>query len=337
MRAGFKRWRGSGIDHDATGGAAGAVDDRQCARPVAAVAPRLAGPNTLSGVVVDSVGIAIPEATVYVVELRRQARARDDGTFRFDSVKAGVYTIGARAIGFISGTGKVTVGAGGGVAIIEMVRISFALPSMLTSASRGGLSGVIGDTSYRAMPGVTVRVLGSGAGATTTDSTGEFFLPVKPGRYMVRLEREGFGRQIIGVTVPETEGRRIAAWMMPRSATASPIEGANLFDLEQRLLRRGPVSSKLYTREDLAKLNIPDAEQAARRFLIKLSPFACALIDGGPFEAPLWAIPATEIELMEVNETAGTQSGVTSLSGSARMGDKGGGRERCAHVVWLRK
>ncbi|MBL0171226.1 MAG: carboxypeptidase regulatory-like domain-containing protein [Gemmatimonadaceae bacterium] len=304
------------------------------------VAPRPAGPNTLSGLVVDSAGVPIPTATVYIVELKRQVTVRDNGAFRFDSVKAGAYTVGARAIGYISGTGKVTVGADGGAAIIEMVRVSFALPSMITNASRGGLSGVIGDTSFRAMAGVTVRVLGSGAGSTVTDSTGEFFLPVKPGNYMVRLERDGFGRQMIGVTVPEKEGRRIAAWMAPRSEQTNPMEAMHLFDLEQRLIRRGPVGSKLYTRESLARLNIPDAREAAQRFLARPirdgDADGCALINGGPQQAPLWSISAEDIELLEVYDAPRARSAKTSLMNNPTIAAMGSG-PGCRHTVWLRK
>ena len=290
---------------------------------------------------VDSAGIPVPAATVYIVELKRQATARDNGAFRFDSVKAGVYTVGARAIGYISGTGKVTVGPEGGAAIIEMLRMSFALPSMITNANRGGLSGVIGDTAYRAMPGVTVKVLGSGAGAAVTDSTGEFFLPVKPGSYMVRLEREGYGRQIIGVTVPEKEGRRIAAWLTPRSEKTNPVEGTNLFDLEQRLIRRGPVGSKLYTRDLLSRLNIADAREAAQRFLARPirdgDSDGCAKIDGGPMTAPLWSISASDIELLEIYDAPRSRSAKTSLMSNPAIDAMRSPANSCRHIVWLRK
>jgi hypothetical protein len=172
-----------------------------------------------------------------------------------------------------------------------------------------------------------------------TDSTGEFFLPVKPGSYMVRLEREGYGRQIIGVTVPEKEGRRIAAWLAPRSEKANPVEAMHLFDLEQRLMRRGPVGSKLYTRESLSKLNIPDALEAAQRFLARPiregDADGCALINGGPQTAPLWSISAADIELLEVNEGPRRRSAKTSLMNNpaiVAMGSTG-----CRHIVWLRK
>lgn len=305
------------------------------------VAPPPAGPRTLSGIVVDSLGVGIPEATVYIVELRRQARTRDNGAFRFDSIAPGQYTVGARAIGFISGTGMVKVGANGGTAIVEMLRVSFALPSMVTTASRGGLSGVIGDTSYRAMPSVSVRVLGSGAGATVTDSTGEFYLPVKAGSYMVRLEREGYGRQIIGVTVPANEGRRIAAWMTPRSEQSNPVEGANLFELEQRLMRRRPVGSKLYTRESLMKLNIIDARDAAQRFLARPirdgDSEGCAKVDGGPQTVPLWSVSADDIELLEVYEAPRVRSAKTSIMNNPAISAMAGDPRSCRHIVWLRK
>ena len=49
-------------------------------------APKPVGPNTISGIVVDSLGVPVQGAAVYVVELRRQKGTRDNGAFRFDSV-----------------------------------------------------------------------------------------------------------------------------------------------------------------------------------------------------------------------------------------------------------
>jgi hypothetical protein len=286
-------------------------------------------PGTLSGVVVDSLGIAVPEATVYVTELRRTTRTRDNGTFTFDGVKPGTYTVGAQAIGYISATGQVTVSAGGGVVRIEMTRVAATLQSMITTANRGGLSGVIGDTSYKAIAGVTIKVLGSGVGSAFTDSTGEFFLPVKPGHYMIRLERTGYARQLLSVTVPDREGRRISAWLTPQSEAASIMEGVAAFDLEQRLMRRSPMWSKVYTREDFATLNIGDAQEAVQRFIgSRPDNWACAYIDGDKSKrAPLWSLNAAEIELLEVYGSRNTSP--------ARRGSKD--PFKCDHWVWLRK
>lgn len=287
--------------------------------------PRSQGPGTLSGVVVDSLGRPVPEATVYIVDPRRTALSRANGTFRFDSLAEGTYSIGARAIGFIStGIGRVTMGPAGIAMIIEMTRVPTELPTMTTSARRGGLSGVIGDTSYQAMSGVTVRALGSGSGAVKTDSMGEFFIPIKPGRYMIRLERPGYRRQLVSVTVPADSGRRIAAWLAPMQGKENPIVGKNMFELEQRLMRMTPVKSRLYTHEDFTKLGIKDAHQAAERFTgRRLQDDECAKIDGGPAEAPLWTIPAEDIELMETYYTPPPRGQVAF--------------KPCVHIVWLRK
>jgi hypothetical protein len=47
---------------------------------------------------------------------------------------------------------------------------------------------------------------------------------------MVRIERDGYARQLIGVTVPPN-GRKIAAWMVPQRGGNNPREGANLFEM----------------------------------------------------------------------------------------------------------
>ena len=301
--------------------------------------PKPAGPHTLTGLVVDSAGKPIRDATVYIAELERTAAVRVTGAFRFDSVPDGRYTVGARAVGYLGGTGKVLVDSLGGAALIEMQRIAFALPSMLTTAKRGGLSGVIADANYVALPGVIVKVMGSGAGAATTDASGEFYLPVRPGKYLVRLDREGFRRQLISVTVPADEGRRMSAWMVIGTEKANPVEGRNIFDFEQWMIRRRPVSSALFTREDLERMHVRDAREAyVRAFGGRLDYDDCALIDGGPVEAPMWTISQEDVELMAVNAPARARGGRTSINGMAAMTDKGNpARKSCTAVVWLRK
>lgn len=314
------------------------VSSASSAQPTRRVeAPRPLGAGTLSGVVVDTTGVPLAGATVFIVELRRTATSRENGAYRFDDVPVGRYTVGARAIGYISSTGMIEVAANGGAAVIEMIRVTFSLPTMTTSSRRGGLSGVVGDTSFRAMPGVVVKVLGSGAGSAVTDSLGEFFLPVKPGKYVVRLEKAGFARQVVGVSVPENEGRRIAAWMTPEFGRRDPMQGKALFELEQRLIRRSPVWSKLYSHEDLERMNIADARDAVQRFLaFPIHDDACALINGGPQEAPLWSISAADIEMMEVYGFPPARRARTSINGNSAMVDKGSARPKCGHVVWLR-
>ena len=44
---------------------------------------------------------------------------------------------------------------------------------------------------------------------------------------------------MIGVTIPQTEGRRISAWLSPQDGEVDHEESQQLSDLKQRLLRVG--------------------------------------------------------------------------------------------------
>ena len=138
--------------------------------------------------VTDTLGTLIADVAVVITKLRRQTRTRADGSFRFDSVPSGTYELSARSIGLLAGAYRVTVGRDGASVVIPMIRLGYALQARVTVADRGGLSGVIADTSYRALQDVEVSIM-RGVHRTQTDSTGAFFLTLKPGSYMMELPR----------------------------------------------------------------------------------------------------------------------------------------------------
>jgi hypothetical protein len=313
------------------------------------IAPRPAGPNTLSGMVTDTLGQPIANADVLIAELRRRTRTASDGAFRFDSVKAGSYSVSARSIGYVARSYRVNVRDDGGSVYIRMIRIGISLPSMITTAERGGLSGIIGDTAYRAMAGVRVTVMGTSSTAFT-DSAGAFFLALKPGRYMGRLDLEGHTRQLIGVTIPENEGRRIAAWMAPQFSASNAQEGANLFELNQRLMRMSPASSKYFSREDMERQGIADLQELARRWAVgPISPDCFVRVNGGPRQVALWELTAADLEFVEVylpsNVGGAGTRGVTSINGMpTRMTTSTSVRPQSSRdcgnlglIVWLRQ
>lgn len=189
-------------------------------------APAAAGPRTIVGVVTDTLGIPIPNADVRVGTNEKAARTNAGGTFRVNDLVPGIYRISARAIGYVSPAASVTVGAEGARVHIQMIRFGQAMDTRLTVASRGGLSGVIADTTLKALANVTVTVVGGNA-KVKTDSLGKFYVPLKEGSYMLRIERDGFDRQVVGVAIPKEEGREIAVWLNPRSKSPDPVEGKN--------------------------------------------------------------------------------------------------------------
>ncbi len=284
------------------------------------VAPQPAGANTLIGIVTDTLNAPIADIEVFISESRRRTRTRADGSFRFDTVAIGTYSVIARGLGFIGKTYKVVVGASGGSVAVQLIRLERVLPAMITTASRGGLSGIIGDTAYRPLANVAVGILG-GEGSTRTDSLGKFFIPLKPGSYLVRLERAGFERQLIGATIPATEGRLITAWMRPKSGETDNRIGIALFDMNQRLIREKGIAMKMYTHEDLVTLGLKDLAAILRRSANGALTGDCAASVDTEGDVPAWALAADDIEFIEVYQEhggvgSGKQRGVTSLSGN---------------------
>lgn len=307
--------------------------------------------STLRGVVTDSAGARLANIDVSVTQLRKRVRTGADGAFRFDSVALGTYDVIARATGFAAPSVQVVVGAAGGMVTIRMARLVRALPSMTTVADRGGLSGVIGDTAYQAMPDVTVTVQGFGT-TVTTDASGAFFVPLKAGSYMVRLDRKGFARQLISVTIPENEGRRIAAWMRPQVGAGANLEASQLAEMNQRMVREQGIATKYYTRDEIDKLGVKTLRELLQRTTFgSISDDCWVYFDGIKDSLPMWALDPDELEYVEVYQEsqgvgAGRARGKTSINGNAggygntatsmRPGpSRACGKQRL--IAWLRK
>ena len=260
-----------------------------------------AGPNTLSGIVTDSSGNPIADVSVFIERLARRVRTRADGRYHFDRIAPGRYSVTARRIGYVGETRDVDVRENGGAARFQMIPAPFALQTFVTVAARGGLSGVIGDTSYRALAGVEVRVMGSPHTART-DSSGSFFLPVKPGRYFVMLKRDGYAYQTVSVIVPETQGRKIAAWLVPSREKPNPRDAVALFDLPARMMRASRASSRFYTREDIERMGGANLSQIVAAGAVRRVDQSCGVIvDGDPQRyTGLGTLDPEQVEFLEV-------------------------------------
>lgn len=279
--------------------------------------PPRGGPRTLVGVVTDTTGRPLANVTVQLRRTTRRASTNEEGLFRFDSLPLGTYAVSARGVGLIAATQNVVVAADGGSVAIAMIRFSTSLPSMVTTAERGGLSGVIGDTAYHALANVVVTAVG-GSHLATTDSTGAFWMPLKPGHYMIRLERDGFARQTMGVTIPDNEGRRIAAWLTPQDGEPSHLESQQLFDLGQRMMRVSPASSRFYSREDFTKQGIIDLQALVLRWSTgRLTPECMVALMPSNDTVPVSSLAAADIEFVELYlpTKIGSVRGGTSING----------------------
>ena len=300
----------------------------------------LPGPNVIHGFVADSLERPLEGAEVVIAGLRLTTLTGPDGTFRFDHIQPGRYQLTARKIGYYPTGRVVTVGENGGATAFWLVRRrgNVDLPAVVTSARRGGLSGVVGDTAYNAIRGATVWVLASDRRAET-DSTGAFFIDLKPGRYMVRVDREHYGSQLVSVTVPKDSGRRVMIWMSAADRGATNRQNHMILEASMRLTRRNPAWSKVYTREDITRSGMSLLTQLASAGAGHPVAADCmAFIDGDTTrKEPIWAIDAADLESVEVYTTKPARQAPRSIMSSMRA-QAPSRPPRCATIyAWFRK
>jgi hypothetical protein len=318
-----------------------------------ATAPQPAGAGTLVGVVVDTLGRPVAGVSVFMDGRTREVVTRADGLFRFDEIKSDAVTIATRRAGFFPQSASVQIRAEGASVIVELVPRLTTLAPVVTEATPSGLSGVVSDSVLGPLAGVEVIALGKSRASTRTDAAGLFFLDIKPGQYMVRALAKDHVPQEMGVTVPPKGGRRIAVRMARGSDPYHARTAAYADELRERLARRSEVYSKVFTREDISKLNPPDVHSLAVHGAPMIIGQGCTVhINGGVSAVPLWSLDPSEIELMEVYAKTPTTSGgsirprgSTSIRGMGRIASQAqvklpdrtaGLRETCPEgiIVW---
>lgn len=273
---------------------------QQRGAPAPAPPPRQ-GARMLVGTVTDTSGNGIDSADVLIANLRRHVATDTDGAFKFTDVRPGTYNVSVRRVGYYPQARTVVVDTAGGSVAFVLLRNAVGLAPVVTSAARGGLSGVVGDTAYGALAGAEVRVI-AGDRQAVSDSLGAFYIDLKPGRYALRVSRPGFTPRLVSVTVPRDSGRRVVVWLTPSSPASAGREAWAMDSLQQRLLHRNPVHSRIYTREDILRTSMTEATQLATTGAVQPVDATCeAIVDGNlQHRTPLWVFAAADIEMMEI-------------------------------------
>ena len=275
--------------------------------------------RTIIGVVLDTADNVLDSAEVFVASLRRSTAADTAGRFRFNDVKPGEYLVAARRLGYYPQTRTVTVTSdSGGVARFVLVPYVRGLAPVVSSARRGGLSGVVGDTGWAAIRSVEITEV-TGLGRAVTDSMGAFYLDLRPGKHMVRFQREGFASQLLSVNIPKDSGRRMMVFLKPTTRGESVRSENAIFDMGMRLSRRSAAFATLLTREEISKGPWTELHQIAQSYSNgMMHPNCLAWIDGGPKREYVWAIRASEIEAVEVYRARQGRAEVRSITGGGR-------------------
>lgn len=285
------------------------------------------GPGRLAGVVRDTFSIAIGGVEITLPGLQKRAVSDSAGRFRIEGVRAGKHEVRARKIGYAPQIQTAVVDANGGVLSFELLPRMTSLPPAISSAARGGLSGVVGDTGYRAIAHAEVRILGKPERATT-DSLGQFFFPVGPGRYVVAIRQEGFQDKIVSVTIPADSGRHMTIVMPPHDRTVR--EAWNIDDFDRRMALRTSTGSWVFTHDDLENLGFGWATDAVDQGLGRagarfgMAAGCYATLNGGPDGVEIATLTVDEIETVEIYRDGAMAARVAPRP--ARINNMGGTR-----------
>jgi hypothetical protein len=281
-------------------------------------APLAAAPRTLVGVAVDTAGRPVDSVEVRLDATSRRMLTGADGVFRFEGLPPARYTVMARKVGYIGASARVVVGSAGASVRIRLTTFTRGLPPVVTTARTSGLGGVVSDTAKHPLGDVEITVLGSSQ-RTTTDSSGAFFLDVKPGTYMVDVQRDGYKSQLVSVHVPDNAGRRIAVWLADGRDAARGRRIAARQELQRRLDTMSAAFSQRYSREDLAKFTDQTLERVATTGGGRRVGDACMVIVDGEFRAPAWSLSAADLEFVEVYAPRPVRQPARSLTATAMM------------------
>jgi hypothetical protein len=283
------------------------------------------GPNRIAGVVRDTFSLAIDGVEITLPLLQKRAVSDSAGKFRLEGVRPGTYEVRARKIGYAPQIKTVEVDKSGGIAAFELLPRMATLPVAISTASRGGLSGTVGDTGYRAIAHARIRILGK-ADRGETDSLGHFFFPVAAGRYVVAIQQDGFQEKIVSVTVPPDSGRHMTVLLPPHQRTVR--EAWNIPDFDRRLALRTNVGSWVFTHDELEKFGFDWASDAIARGLgmagasNSLSPGCHATVNGGPGAVEIAKLTIDDVETVEIYADRSNAQRITERPG--RINNIGG-------------
>lgn len=265
-------------------------------------------PHLVRGVVRDSVtGAPIAGALIQASRAGalRTDRSDDLGQFRL-LLSPGEYRVKILRIGFAEGARTLAMPDNDTTVTIGLKSIAQALEASRIRADVPAIYGVVARLpDLLPLAEAKVTVMGA-TRSVTTDSTGRFFVDVgKPGTYMVRMVRDGFGDMLFPVEVAEKRAVEASRMLEPSTAKNPAVREHLYVEIDERLRSRG-YNSALVTAADLRQSGgstLLESLPGSRSMTIKglrFSGAACIYINGVQTLMGLDMIPTETVESIEV-------------------------------------
>ena len=290
------------------------------------------GTGDIRGRVVDEAGAPVVDVQFELAPVGLHALSEDDGTFVFQQLKPGSYTLQLRRIGYQPQSVKVDVGARATAApVVTLVGIPRVLDSIRVSEKANGLryTGVVLDQRSAPIPDAIVMVPGK-ARELRTDANGRFSVDgFAAGTVLARVRKMGFAPQLHSLEMMNSKVDSIR--MKPLAQNLSPVQvlsqsgfGKDTFayrDLDQRMRWKG-AQSYVISREEFDEQGTANLANAIRfsgtggRFGGTLvnspMPDGCVIING---ERALKGLAAHGV----LRGRSGGRRGLSSQVGSFRV------------------
>jgi hypothetical protein len=266
--------------------------------------------HVINGVTRDSAsGLPIAGALIQIRgdSALRTDRSDDAGNFRLPALAPGRYRLTVLRIGFAESVHQ--IGLSDRDTSIE-IRLGPVARTLADARIRGKVSAVYGVVArlpdLTPLAGATVNIMGATRSATT-DSTGRFFIDLgKPGSYLVRITRDGFGEMLFPVEVPAARAVETSRMLEPSTVKTAPGMEHLFAAANERLRSRQPMNSALITASELKASGggtLRDAIPGSRSMTskgLRIAPGACIFLNGRTTSMPLEAIDVNEVEAVEV-------------------------------------
>lgn len=311
---------------------------------------RAQGTGGIRGRVVDEAGAPVVDVQFELVPGALRALSDDDGTFAFQQLKPGAYTLTVRRIGYQPQSVKVDVGARATASsAITLVAIPRVLDSIRVFEKANGLryTGVVLDQRSAPIADAIVMVPGK-ARELRTDANGRFSVDgFAAGTVLARIRKIGFAPQLHSLEMMNSKVDSIR--LKPLAQNLSPVQvlsqsgfGKDTFayrDLDQRMRWKGQ-QSYVISREEFDEQGTANLANAIRysgtggRFGGTLvnspMPDGCVIINGERAlkDWPLTAFFADEVEAVEVYPPKSDPSGSLDVRGCDST--------KQVYVIWMR-
>lgn len=263
----------------------------------AVAAPLRAQGPPLSGIVTDTLGIALELAEVVIRPAEgnggaRTVRAGAGGRFSSGGLGTGRYVVTVRRIGYFPLTVQLDLAREKPQWVqFELVPRAQQLPELQVSAERPVgpaplLRGTVVDEQRRPIEQAEIVVTGftrrGAAAVRSTDVRGQFIFPeLQRGRYAVTVRRVGYAPIQVSLSLTSDSARRVQFVMVgwPQELPEIIVERRNTL---ARGIRRARAYDGIFlTRDDIVRAAPKRLGDALRRHLPNVSPYQFALPNRG--------------------------------------------------------